>query len=162
MQSQILGRSRPKSQDTPATPCLEQQVEAPCIKLLSATSQGWGWGISLRLSRPKALPLGYFSPLISLVHHNAATRNAAMHNAIFSHRNSYLIWIQKGFTAEPLRNDSGANFQRNDSDSGPKVRDTGRKSELQTKSRRYSPESEPNRPEKAPEWGLGASAENPP
>ena len=73
-----------------------------------------------------------------------------------------VIWIQKGFTAEPLRNDSGANFQRNDSDSGPKVRDTGRKSELQTKSRRYSPESEPNRPEKGPEWGLGASAENPP
>ena len=74
----------------------------------------------------------------------------------------YFIWIQKGFTAEPLRNDSGANFQRNDSDSGPKVRDTGRKSELQTKSRRYSPESEPNRPEKGPEWVLGASAENPP
>ena len=43
-----------------------------------------------------------------------------------------------------------------------KVRDTGRKSELQTKSRRYSPESEPNRPEKGPEWGLGASTENPP
>ena len=61
-----------------------------------------------------------------------------------------------------MRNDSGANFQRNDSDSGPKVRDTGRKSELQTKSRRYSPESEPNRPEKGPERGLGASAENPP
>ena len=73
-----------------------------------------------------------------------------------------LIWIQEGFTAEPPRNDSGANFQRNDSDSGPKVRDTGRKSELQTKSRRYSPESEPNRPEKGPERGLGASAENPP
>ena len=72
------------------------------------------------------------------------------------------FWIQKGFTAEPLRNDSGANFQRNDSDSGPKVRDTGRKPELQTKSRRYSPASEPNRPEKGPEWGLGASAENPP
>ena len=70
--------------------------------------------------------------------------------------------LKKGFTAEPLRNDSGANFQWNDSDSGLKVRDTGRKSELQTKSRRYSPESEPNRPEKGPEWGLGASAENPP
>ena len=73
-----------------------------------------------------------------------------------------VIWIQKGFTAEPPRNDSGANFQGNDSDSGPKVRVTGRKSELQTKSRRYSPKSEPNRPEKGPEWGLGASAENPP
>ena len=77
-------------------------------------------------------------------------------------KQTYVIWIQTGFTAEPPRNDSGENFQRNDSDSGPKVRDTGRKSELQTKSRRYSPESEPNRPEKGPEWGLGASAENPP
>ena len=66
----------------------------------------------------------------------------------FSHLK--LIWIQEGFTAEPPRNDSGANFKWNDSDSGPKVRVTGRKSELQTKSRRYSPKSEPNRPEKGP------------
>ena len=50
----------------------------------------------------------------------------------------YIIWIQKGFTAEPPKNDSGANFQGNDSDSGPKVGVTGRKSELRTKSRRYS------------------------
>ena len=27
-----------------------------------------------------------------LVHHNAATRNAAMHNAIFSHRSSYPLF----------------------------------------------------------------------
>ena len=74
----------------------------------------------------------------------------------------YVIWIQKGFTAEPPRNDSGANFQRNDSDSGPKVRDTGRKSELQTKSRRYSPESEPNRPEKGPEWVFRCFYRKPP
>ena len=31
-------------------------------------------------------------PLSSLVHHNAATRNAAMHNAIFSHCNSYPLF----------------------------------------------------------------------
>ena len=30
-----------------------------------------------------------------LVHHNAATRNAAMHNAIFSHRNSYPNFLQR-------------------------------------------------------------------
>ena len=76
-------------------------------------------------------------------------------------RTSIFFWSQKGFTAEPPRNDSGANFQWNDSDSGPKVGVTGRKSELQTKSPRYSPESEPNRPEKGPEWGLGASTETP-
>ena len=64
----------------------------------------------------------------------------------------------KGFTVEPSRNDSGANFQRNDSDSALKVRVTGRKS--------YGPKvrvrAGPNRPEKGPEWDLGASAENPP
>ena len=65
----------------------------------------------------------------------------------------FVIWIQKGFTAE--------NFQGNDSDSGTKVGVKGRKSELQTKSPRYSPESEPNRPEKGPECGLGASTETP-
>ena len=44
------------------------------------------------------------------------------------------IWIQKkGFTVEPPRNDSGANFQRNDSDSGPK------KSEIHAESRSYRP-----------------------
>ena len=49
------------------------------------------------------------------------------------------IWrIQEGFTAEPPRNDSGANFQGNDSGFGPKVRVTSQKSELQTKSLSYS------------------------
>ena len=38
----------------------------------------------------------------------------------------------------------------------PKVRVTDQKSELRL------PESEPNRPEKKPEYDLGASAENPP
>ena len=69
------------------------------------------------------------------------------------------MWIQAGFTVEPLRNDSGANFQWNDSDSSPKVRVTGRKSELRMG---RPPESEPNRPDKGPEWGLGASTENHP
>ena len=31
----------------------------------------------------------------NLVHHNAATRNAAMHNAIFSHRNSHPLFLQR-------------------------------------------------------------------
>ena len=53
-------------------------------------------------------------------------------------RIKYFIWIQEGFTAGPLRNDSGANFQGNDSGFGPKVRVTGQKSELQTKSQSYS------------------------
>ena len=83
-------------------------------------------------------------------------------NPIARNRGVSLIWIQKGFTAEPPRNDSGANFQRNDSDSAPKVRVTGRKSELQTKSRRYSPKSEPNRPEKGPEWGFRCFYRKPP
>ena len=51
---------------------------------------------------------------------------------------AFFRWIQEGFTAEPPRNDSGANFQWNDSDSGPQVRVTARKSELQTKSQSYS------------------------
>ena len=42
------------------------------------------------------------------------------------------------FTVEPPRNVSGANFQWNDSDSGPKVRVTGQKSELRPKSQSYS------------------------
>ena len=52
------------------------------------------------------------------------------------------------------------------------IRIQARKSELQAKSRSYgpkfrvtagqAPESEPNRPEKAPEWGLAASSGNPP
>ena len=75
-------------------------------------------------------------------------------------------WILEGFTAEPLRNDSGPNFQWNDSGLGSDVRVTGQKSELQTKKSELQPgrppESEPNRPEKAPELGLGASTENPP
>ena len=57
------------------------------------------------------------------------------------------IWIQEGFTAEPPRHDSGADFQANDSGFGPKVGVTARKSELQAKSRSYSgadPQS-PNR-----------------
>ena len=68
--------------------------------------------------------------------------------------------------AEPPRNDSGADFQGNDSGFGPqsqsyrpKVGVTVQKSELQWG---RPPESEPNRPEKEPESGLGASAENPP
>ena len=63
-----------------------------------------------------------------------------------------LAGFKKALLQNPREMIRGANFQQNDSDSGPKVRDTGRKSELQTKSRRYSPESEPNRPEKGPEW----------
>ena len=55
------------------------------------------------------------------------------------------------------------------------IRIQARKSELQAKSRSYGPPksqsygradpqegSELNRPEQRPEWGLGASAENPP
>ena len=46
------------------------------------------------------------------------------------------------------------------------IRVRAQKSELQAKSQSYSwagpPESEPNRPERGPEWGLGASTENPP
>ena len=45
-----------------------------------------------------------------LVHHNAATRNAAMHNAIFSHRYSYPLFLQRHrcdalpcFTASPCK-----------------------------------------------------------
>ena len=73
------------------------------------------------------------------------------------------MWIQEGFTAEPPRNDSGANFQGNDPGFDPKVRVTGQKSKIRTKSQSYSraPESEPNRPEKGPEC-LGVSTENPP
>ena len=47
------------------------------------------------------------------------------------------------------------------------IRIRARKSELQAKSRSYrpkvrvTPESEPNCPEKGPEWGLGASTESP-
>ena len=52
---------------------------------------------------------------------------------------TYLRWIQEGFAVEPRRHDSGASSQWNDSsDSGPKVRVTGRRSELQTKSQSYS------------------------
>ena len=49
-----------------------------------------------------------------------------------------LIWIQEGFTAEPPRHDSGADFQEIDSGDGPKARVTGQKSELQTKSQSYN------------------------
>ena len=49
-----------------------------------------------------------------------------------------VMWIQEGFTAEPPRNDSGANFHLNDSGFGPKVRVTGQKSGLQAKSQSYS------------------------
>ena len=55
---------------------------------------------------------------------------------------------------------------------GEMIRIQARKSELQAKSRSYgpkvratagqTPESEPNHPEKGPEWGLGASTEKPP
>ena len=50
----------------------------------------------------------------------------------------WVSWIQEGFTVEPPRNDSGANFHLNDSGLGPKVRVTDQKSELQTKSQSYS------------------------
>ena len=56
-------------------------------------------------------------------------------------RRVYLVWIQEGFTAEPPRNDSGADFQGNDSGFGPKVGVTAPKvgvTELQAKSRSYS------------------------
>ena len=61
--------------------------------------------------------------------------------------------------------DSGANFQRNDSDSGRKVGVTSRKSELLSKSESYSwahPQNQ-NRiaQKKGPEWGLGAFTETP-
>ena len=76
-----------------------------------------------------------------------------------------LIWIQEGFTAEPPRNDSGANFQGNDSGFGPKVRVTGQKSGVTDQKSELQwgrpPESEPNRPEKEPESGSGASTETP-
>ena len=78
---------------------------------------------------------------------------------------SYVMWISYGITAEPQRNDSGANFQGNDSGFGPKsqsyrpkVGATDRKSELLLG---RTPESEPNRPEKEPEMRLGVSTENP-
>ena len=78
----------------------------------------------------------------------------------------FLIWIQERFAAEPPRNDSGADFQGNDSGFRPKVRVTDQKSELQTQKSELQwgrpPESEPNCPEKKPESGLGASTENPP
>ena len=60
----------------------------------------------------------------------------------------------------------GGDFSVNDSDSGPEVRVTGRKSELRTKKSELQPgrppESGPNHLEKGPERGLGASTENPP
>ena len=55
---------------------------------------------------------------------------------------------------------------------GEMIQVSGRNSELQAESRSYgpkvgdtagqTPESEPNRPEMGPEWGLGASTETPP
>ena len=69
------------------------------------------------------------------------------HSNILGHHKDlvYFIWIQEGFTAEPPRNDSGAEFQGNDSVFGPKVRVTGQKSELQAESRSYSG-SDPQNP----------------
>ena len=49
------------------------------------------------------------------------------------------MWIQEGFTAEPPRNDSGANFH------GPKVRVTGQKSGLRAKSQSYN-QADPQNP----------------
>ena len=46
--------------------------------------------------------------LDTLVHHNAATRNAVMHNVIFAHRNSYplftvsSLWCPSLFSASPV------------------------------------------------------------
>ena len=61
--------------------------------------------------------------------------NCLTRGALFWGGGKWFIWIQEGFTAEPPRNDSGADFQGNDSGFGPKVRVTGQKSELQAKSR---------------------------
>ena len=78
---------------------------------------------------------------------------------------SYVTWIQKGFTVEPREMIRGRI-------SSEMIRIQARKSELQAKSRSYgpkvrvtagqTPESELNRSEKAPKWGLGASTEKPP
>ena len=68
-------------------------------------------------------------------------------------------WVEEGFAVEPLRHDLGAVLPLNDSGLGPKVRVTDhQKWELQPG---RPPESEPNCPEKEPEWGLGVSTENP-
>ena len=72
----------------------------------------------------------------------------------------YVIWIQEGFTAERPRNDLGANFSEMIRASAQQsIGVTGQKSELQPG---RPPESEPNPPEKGPEWRLGASTENTP
>ena len=81
-------------------------------------------------------------------------------------RNIIVIWIQEGFTAEPPETWFGGRIL------SQMIRIQAQNSELQAESRSYGqkseiqpgrpPESEPNRPEMGPEWGLGASAENPP
>ena len=51
----------------------------------------------------------------------------------------HFSWIRKGFNVEPPSNDSGANFSEMIRiQAGPKVRVTGQKSEIQTKSQSYS------------------------
>ena len=88
--------------------------------------------------------------------------------SFFAQEARHVRWIQEGFTVEPPppRKDSGVNLQWKYSDSGPKVRLTGRKAEFTDKKTELQPgrppESEPNHPEKGPEWGLGASTANPP
>ena len=52
----------------------------------------------------------------------------------------------------------GFGFRPESQSYGPKVGVTDQKSEIRPG---RPPESEPNRPEKGPEWGLGASTENP-
>ena len=77
-----------------------------------------------------------------------------------------LRWIQKGFTAEPPRNDSGPNFQWNDSGFGPKVRVTGQKSELRAKSQSYSlwqtPKIRTESPRKGTRIGFWCFCRKPP
>ena len=74
-----------------------------------------------------------------------------------------IIWIQEGFTAERPRHDSGATFRGSDSGFGPNVSQSYRpKVGVTDQKPGRPPESEPNRPDKEPEWRLGASAENPP
>ena len=63
------------------------------------------------------------------------------------------IWIQEGLTAEPPRNDSGMNFQGNDSGFAPNVRVTSQTSKLQTKNQSYS-RGDPQNPHRIAQFLL--------
>ena len=75
------------------------------------------------------------------------------------------MWIQEGITAEPREMIRGRILSE-------MIRIQARKSELQTESRSYGPEVRvtagqtprirAESPTKGPEWGFGASTENPP